>query len=132
LRAGLAFRLTEQDGLRARSQSLVGSLGLAWTIRRYARPGAVGFGFRADLLGMRQAVRYAEDALGGTDEQTYLSLGADLLAEGGVGLSPETALVLAVGGETMFTAADLFLGATHAATLPRDRLILELGILARF
>jgi hypothetical protein len=131
-RAGLTFRLTERDRPDIRTQALAGSLGLAWTARRYTTPGGLGFGLRADVLGIREAVRYSDDAAGGGDQQVFWSLGADLVAEGGIGLSSETALLVGVGGEVAFTAADLVVGQNLAATLPRDRLILQLGVLARF
>jgi hypothetical protein len=132
LRAALAFRLTEWDPLDVRTRTLAAGLGLAWTAWPYARPGAVGFGFRADLLAAHESVLYSSSAGGWGDEQSFSSFGADLVMEGGVGLSADTALMLGVGGEMLFTAADLEVEDRLAATLPRSRLILQIGILARF
>ncbi len=132
MRAGLAFRLTEWDGLDVRTRTVVGSVGLAWTARSHARPGSVGFGVRADFLAARESVLYSGRAAGAGEEQSFSSLGADLLAEVGFGLSRDTALLAGFGGEMLFTAADLVVDETPAATLHRGRLLLLLGILSRF
>jgi hypothetical protein len=131
VRAGLMFRVTERDE-HVRTSMQMAALGLAWAARRAEKPWALGFGLRADLLAIRESVRYADDGVGGADEQSFRSFGADLVAEASLGLSPETALLLGVGGEATFTAADLRVGEELAATLPRYRLVMQLGVLARF
>jgi hypothetical protein len=130
-RAGVSFRVTEADGSAVQTRATMGLLGLGWTARSYAGPGALGVGVRVDLLGAQQSVRYTND-VGTVEEQAFWSAGADLVVEGGIGLSSETALVVGVGEEVMFRSVDLAVGQTVVATLPPNRLILQLGVVARF
>jgi hypothetical protein len=132
VRVGLMFRVTERDSRDIRTSAQMVALGLAWAVRRPARTWALGLGLRADLLAVQETVRFADDGVGGADEQAFRSLGADLLAEVGLGLSADAALLLGLGGEMMFTTADLRLGNDLAAMLPRSRLVTQLGVMARF
>lgn len=131
-RAGLTFRLTEPDDTAFRTRAVLGALGVVWVVRDYRRRGAVGFGIRADLLLMRESVHHSMASAHGADHQAFWSPGADLFAEGQIGLSAETALFMALGGETMFTEAEVVVGQTLVASLPRNQLLLRVGILARF
>jgi hypothetical protein len=131
-RGGLTLRSTETDGIEVRTQALMGLFGLAWTARPYRGPRALGLGVRADVLGARESIHYSGGPAGYANQQAFWSAGADLVVEAGFGLSPETALLVGLGAETLFTAADLVVEQTHLATLPRNRVILQLGLVSGF
>jgi hypothetical protein len=130
-RAGLAFRLTDRD-IPVTSRAFSGSLGLGWASPRFGRARALGLGARVDLLLMRESVRVSQSKPLTAGEQAFWSGAADVLAEVGLGLSRATSLVGALGLEERFTEADVVLAGQHVATLPRERLILEVGLLSRF
>jgi hypothetical protein len=130
LRAGLAFRLTERDDPDITTRALGGSLGLAWAAASFGRPGHFGAGVRADGLFMRHSVRDSQAP--GAGDRIYWSAGVDALAEVGLGLSRGTMLMVAAGLEELFTEATVTVPGEDAATLPRARVLLELGVLARF
>ena len=130
-RAGLAFRLTDRD-IPITSRSFSGSLGLGWASARFGRPHAFGLGARLDLLIMRKSVRVSQEQPLTASEQAFWSGALDLLAEVGVGLSRATTFLGGLGVEERFTEARVLVPGRIDATLPRERLILELGILSRF
>ena len=69
---------------------------MAWMSSGLDRPTAFGFGARADLLGMHEAIQRGEGARAASRTEGYWSLGGDLLGQVGYGLSRGTALL--VGG----------------------------------
>jgi hypothetical protein len=96
------------------------------------RPHAFGFGGRADLLGMHAAVQRGEGDQNSTHTEGYWSLGGDLLAQVGYGLSAGTALLAGAGVEESLTAADVYVAGQRVTTIPRAQFLLELGVLSRF
>jgi hypothetical protein len=111
---------------------VLGAAGLVWMTSGLERPHAFAFGARADLLGMHASVQRGEGDQNASRTEGYWSLGGDLLAQVGYGLSPGTALLAGVGVEELLTAADLYVAGQPAATIPHTQLVLELGVLSRF
>ena len=132
LRAGLGFRVADVDGADATARTVLGAAGVAWMSARLERPQTFGFGARADLLVMHEAIQHGEGGQNSTRTEGYWSLGGDLLAQVGYGLSPGTALLVAGGVEESLTEADIYVAGQPAATLPHTQLVLELGVLSRF
>ncbi len=131
-RGGVAFRFTERDAPDITTRTLGGGLGLAWAPASFGRPGHFGAGVRADGVVMRQSVRVSQDRAPAAGDRTYWSAGVDALAELGLGLSRGTTLMAAGGVEELFTQATVEAPGQDDATLPRTRILLELGVLARF
>lgn len=132
LRAGLGFRVADVDDAGATARTVVGAAGVVWMSAGFERPHSFGSGARADLLGMHAAVQRGEGDQNTSRTEGYWSLGCDLLAQVGYGLSPGTALVAGAGVEELFTAADVYVAGGLAATLPHTQSLLELGVLSRF
>ena len=132
LRAGLGFRVADVDGADATARTVLGALGVVWTSSGWERLHALGFGARADLLCVHQAIQRGEGGQNSSQTEGYWSLGGDLLAQIGYGLSPGTALLLGAGVEELLTEADVYVGGEPAATIPHAQLVLELGVLSRF
>ncbi len=132
VRAGLGFRVADVDGADATARTVLGAIGAVWMSSGLERPHAFGFGARADLLGVHQAVQRSEGGQNSSRTEDYWSLGGDLLAQVGYGLSPGTALLVGAGVETLLTEADVYVGGEPAATIPRTQMVLELGVLSRF
>jgi hypothetical protein len=132
LRAGLGFRVADVDGADATARTVLGALGAAWMSSTLDRPYAFGFGARFDLLGVHAAIQRGAGGPGGSQTEGYWSLGADLLAQVGYGLSRGTALLVGGGVEELFTEADVYVAGNPAATIPHTQLVLELGVLSRF
>jgi hypothetical protein len=131
-RAGLGFRVADVDGADATARTVLGAAGVAWMSSALESPHSFGFGARADLLGMHVAVQRGEGDQSTTHTEGYWSLGGDLVAQVGYGLSPGTALLAGAGLEELLTAADVYVAGETAATLPRTQLVFELGVLSRF
>lgn len=132
LRAGLGFRVADVDEADATARTVVGAAGVVWMSAGFERLHSFGSGARADLLGMHAAVQRGEGDQNSSRTEGYWSLGCDLLAQVGYGLSPGTALVAGAGVEELFTAADVYVAGGLAATIPHTQLLLELGVLSRF
>jgi opacity protein-like surface antigen len=132
LRAGLGFRVADVDGADATARTVLGAVGVAWMSARLERPQTFGFGARADLLVMHEAIQRGEAGQNSTRTEGYWSLGGDLLAQVGYGLSPGTALLVGAGVEESSTEADIYVAGQPAATIPHTQLVLELGVLSRF
>jgi hypothetical protein len=132
LRAGLGFRVADIDGANATGRTVLGAIGVVWTCAGSERPQAFNFGARFDLLGVHEAIQHGEGGPDSSRTEGYWSMGADILAQVGYGLSPGTALVVGGGVEGILTEADLFVAGEPAATIPHTRLVLELGVLSRF
>jgi hypothetical protein len=132
LRAGLGFRAADVDGADATGRTVLGAVGVAWMSAALERPHAFGFGARADLLGVHEAIQRGEGDQSSSRTEGYWSLGGDLLAQVGYGLSQGTALLVGGGVEELLTAADVYVAGQPAATIPHTQLVLELGVLSRF
>jgi opacity protein-like surface antigen len=132
LRAGLGFRVSDVDGADATARTVLGGVGVIWMSSELERPGTFGFGGRFDLLGVHEAIQRGEAGQSSSRTETYWSLGADLLAQVGYGLSRGTALLVGVGVEELLTEADVYVGEELAATIPRTQMVVELGVLSRF
>ena len=132
LRAGLGFRVADVDGADATGRTVLGAAGVAWMSSGLEPPHAFGFGARVDLLGKHEDIQRSEGGQNSSRSQGYWSLGGDLLAQVGYGLSPGTALLVGGGVEEFLTAADVYVAGQPAATIPHSQLVLELGVLSRF
>lgn len=132
LRAGLGFRVSDVDGADATARTVLGGVGVIWMSSELERPGTFGFGGRFDLLGVHEAIQRGEGGQSSSRTETYWSLGADLLAQVGYGLSRGTALLVGVGVEELLTEADVYVGGEPAATIPHTQMVVELGVLSRF
>jgi opacity protein-like surface antigen len=130
LRAGVGFRVAELDGVNATARTTLGALGVAWASSGFAEGRRLGFGARADLLGVRQSIRSQGTEADDSEEQW--TVGADLLGQLGLGLSSGTSLLCSAGVEGFLTGAKLDIDTGPPATIPRVRAVFELGILARF
>ncbi|HVZ88242.1 MAG TPA: hypothetical protein VHG72_14820 [Polyangia bacterium] len=129
LRAGLGFRVADLDGADATARTTLGALGVVWASPAFAAGRGLGFAGRADLLGVHEAIKRDDDSAGFEGNWTA---GADLLGEVGLGLSAGTSLVLG-GGLEGFLSGERLNGPGRApATIPRGRVIFELGVLSRF
>lgn len=131
-RAGAGFRFTEEDTPAITVRSLGGSLGLAWASAGFGQAGRFAAGVRSDLLVWWQSVRVSQDQVPAGGDREYWSGAVDALVEVGRGLSAGTTLVGALGVEELFTEAQVTIQGRNAATLPRTRLLLQLGVLSRF
>jgi hypothetical protein len=128
-RVGLGLRVADLDSANAGARATLGELGLVWSSDGFARPGGVGVGARIDLLGTHEAIKRS----GGDPRFAELwTLGADVLGQLGLGLSSGTTLLLSAGVEGVLSSARLATPDEPTAELPGERLILELGVLARF
>jgi opacity protein-like surface antigen len=132
LRAGLGFRVADVDGADATARTVLGAAGLAWMSSRLERPHVFGFGARADLLGIHEAIQRGDGAQNSPRTEGYWSLGGDLLAQVGYGLSPGTTLLVGGGVEESLTEAVVYVAGQPAATIPHTQLVLELGVLSRY
>lgn len=132
LRTGLSFRVADIDGANATGRTVLGAVGVAWRAAGSERPQAFNFGARFDLLGVHEAIQHAEAGPGVSRTEGYWSMGADLLAQVGYGLSPGTALLVGAGVEEIATEAQVDVAGEPSATIPHTRLVLELGVLSRF
>ena len=132
LRAGLGFRVADIDGADATGRTVLGAVGVAWMSSGLDRQHGFGFGARADLLGIHEAIQRGDGASNSSRSQGYWSLGGDLLAQVGYGLSRGTALLIGVGVEESLTEAEINVAGQPAATIPHTQLVLELGVLSRF
>lgn len=132
LRTGLGFRVADIDGANATGRTVLGAVGVVWTGVGSERSKTFNFGARFNLLGVHEAIQHAEAGPGSSRTEGYWSMGADLLAQVGYGLSPGTALLVGGGVEEIVTEAEVYLAGQPAATIPHTRLVLELGVLSRF
>ena len=132
LRTGLSFRVADIDGANATGRTVLGAIGVVWTGAGSERPKAFNFGARFDLLGVHEAIQHAEGGTSSARTEAYWSMGADLLAQVGYGLSLGTALLVGGGVEEILTEAEVSVAGEPAATIPHTRLVLELGVLSRF
>jgi hypothetical protein len=132
LRTGLGFRVADIDGANATGRTVLGAVGVVWRGAGSERPKAFSFGAQLDLLGVHEAIQHAEEGPGNARTEGYWSMGADLLAQVGYGLSPGTALRVGVGVEEILTEADVYVAGEPAATIPHTRAVVELGVLSRF
>ncbi len=132
LRAGLGFRVADIDGANATGRTVLGAIGVVWTTAGADRARAFNFGARFDLLGVHESIQHGAGGQGSSRTEGYWSVGGDLLAQVGYGLSRGTALLVGGGVEELFTAADVYVAGQPAATIPHTRLVLELGVLSRF
>jgi hypothetical protein len=129
LRAGLGFRVADLDGANATARTTVGSLGVVWANQGFAQGKRVGFAVRADLLGIREVIKRGDDDEGLATDWT---VGGDLLGQLGLGLSSGTSLLVSGGVEGFASGQNLLSQGQPPATVPRARLIFELGVLSRF
>lgn len=132
LRAGLGFRVADIDGANATGRTVLGAVGVVWRVAGSERPQAFNFGARFDLLGVHESIQHEEGGRDSSRTEGYWSMGADLLAQVGYGLSPATALVVGGGVEEILTEKELYVEGEPAATIPHTRLVLEVGVLSRF
>jgi opacity protein-like surface antigen len=132
LRAGLGFRVADVDGADATARTVLAAAGVSWMSSGLEGPHPFGFGARADLLGVHADIQRGEGDQSSTRTESYWSLGGDLLAQVGYGLSSGTALLAGAGVEELLTAADVYVAGQPAATIPHTHLVLELGVLSRF
>jgi hypothetical protein len=132
LRTGLGFRVADIDGANATGRTVLGAMGVVWTGAGSERPKAFNFGARFDLLGVHESIQHAEGGPATSRTESYWSMGADLLAQVGYGLSPGTALGAGIGVEEILTEADVYVAGEPAAMIPHTRVVLELGVLSRF
>jgi hypothetical protein len=132
LRAGLGFRFADVDGVGATTRTASGSLGVAWTSAGLAHPHQIGFGARLDLMGVREEIRRDLEGSSSPQGQSYWTVGCDLIGQVGFGLSHATALLIGGGVEEILTTADVVVADQRVATIPRQRLVFELGLLSRF
>jgi hypothetical protein len=131
LRVGVGFRVADLDGVVATARTTLGALGVAWNSDGFTRSGRFGFGARADLLGVHQSLKRNtgdDDA----HEAGLWSLGGDLLGEVGLGLSSAISLILSAGIEGTLSSPSLPEPGKAPATIPRARLVFEIGVLSRF
>ena len=131
LRVGLGYRVATVDGAQATARTAAAGLGAAWTSPGLGRVHELGLGARLDLLGLHEEVSRDSNASTPSD-QGYWSLGGDLLGQVGYGLSPGVVFLLGGGLEETLTAADVLVAGRMIATIPHERLMLELGVLSRF
>jgi hypothetical protein len=131
LRVGLGYRVATVDGAQATARTAAAGLGAAWTSPGLGRVHELGLGARLDLLGLHEEVSRDSNASSPSD-QGYWSLGGDLLGQVGYGLSPGVVFLLGGGLEETLTAADVLVAGRMIATIPHERLMLELGVLSRF
>ena len=132
LRTGVSFRVADIDGADATGRTVLGAVGVVWTGAGSERPRAFNVGARFDLLGVHEAIQHAEAGPGSSRTEGFWSMGADLLAQVGYGLSPGTALRVGAGVEEIVTEAVVDVAGEPAATLPHTRVVLELGVLSLF
>lgn len=130
LRAGLGLRVADIDGANATTRTTLGALGVAWSSDGLPRARGFGFGARADLLGVREAVQRNDGDDG--HFEGHWSAGADLLGQLAFGLSGGTSLLLGGGLEGFLSGLSVTEPARPPVAIPRGRLICELGVLARF
>jgi hypothetical protein len=105
---------------------------VAWTSPGLARLHELGFGARLDLMGLHEEIRRDVEGSTSPQRQYYWTAGCDLFGQVGFGLSRATTLMLGAGLEEVLTAADLVVADQRVATIPRQRLVFELGLLSRF
>jgi hypothetical protein len=127
LRAGLGFRAADLDGANATARTTLGSLGVVWASPGFTEGRRVGFAARADLLGVHEVIKRGDD-----DAHAYWTVGADLVGQLGLGLSSGTSLLFSGGVEGFASSESLVSDAQAPVTIPRGRLIFELGVLSRF
>ena len=130
LRAGLGFRVADLDGANATARTTMGSLGAVWASQGFAEGRRVGFAVRADLLGVREVIKRDDD-----DDQGiagHWTIGADLVGQLGLGLSSWTSLLFSAGLEGFVGGENLAAAGQPPVTIPRGRVIFELGVLSRF
>jgi hypothetical protein len=132
LRAGIGFRVADIDGANATARTVLGAIGVVWMSSAMERPHTFGFGARADLLGVHEAIQHGDGGTSSSGIEGYWSMGADLLGQVGYGLSRATALLAGAGVEEILTEADVYVAGQPAATIPHTRIVLELGVLSRF
>ncbi|HVV50582.1 MAG TPA: hypothetical protein VHO06_13030 [Polyangia bacterium] len=130
LRAGLGFRVADLDGADATARTTLGALGVAWSSSAFTAGRGLGFAARADLLGVREAIKRDDFDAVGLDG--HWTVGADLLGQVGFGLSAGTSLVFGAGVEGFLSGESLTTQGRAPATILRGRVIFELGVLARF
>ncbi|HVV53411.1 MAG TPA: hypothetical protein VHO06_27385 [Polyangia bacterium] len=130
LRAGLGFRVADLDGADATARTTLGALGVAWSSPAFTAGRGLGFAARADLLGVREAIKRDDFDAAGLDG--HWTAGADLLGQVGLGLSSGTSLVCGGGFEGFLSGESLATPSRAPATILRGRVIFELGVLARF
>ncbi|HXT97953.1 MAG TPA: hypothetical protein VN853_16760 [Polyangia bacterium] len=130
LRAGIGFRAADLDGANATARTTVGSLGVVWATPGFAEGRRLGFAARADLLAVHEVIKRNDDDDHGTAE--HWTAGGDLVGQIGIGLSSGTSLLLSGGLEGFASSQSLVSPGQAPATLPRGRIIFELGVLSRF
>jgi hypothetical protein len=129
-RVGVGFRVADLDGANATARTTMGSLGVVWSTPGFTEGRRVGFAARADFLGVREVIKRQDN-----DDQGsagHWTVGADLVGQIGVGLSSGTSLLGSGGVEGFASGESLVSQGQAPATLPRGRMIFELGVLSRF
>ena len=127
LRAGLGFRVADLDGANATARTTLGSLGVVWATPGFTEGRRVGFAARADVLGVHEVIKRGDD-----EGHGHWTVGADLVGQLGIGLSAGTSLLLGGGVEGFASGESLVSEGQAPATLPRGRVIFEVGVLSRF
>lgn len=130
LRAGLGFRVADLDGANATARTTMGSLGVVWASPGFTEGRRLGFAIRADLLGVREEIKRADDDDLGV--AAHWTLGGDLVGQLGLGLSSGTSLLFSGGLEGFTSGETLMPQGQLPVTIPRGRMIFELGVLSRF
>jgi hypothetical protein len=132
LRIGLGYRVGDLDGAQATTRTAIGAFGVAWTSEHLGRPHQLGFGARLDLLGTHEAIKRDIEGPSPSATEGYWSWGGDLLGQAGYGLSRETALLASGGLEEDLTAAQIVVSGRTVATISREQIVFEVGILSHF
>jgi hypothetical protein len=130
LRVGVGFRVADLDGANATARTTLGSLGVVWATSGFTEGRRLGFAARADLLGVHEVIKRNDDDDHGSAE--HWTIGGDLVGQIGLGLSSGTSLLVSSGLEGFATSQSLVASGQPTASLPRGRVIFELGVLSRF
>ncbi len=131
LRLGVGFRVADLDGAAATARTTLVALGIAWTSPGFTAGRGLGLAARADLLGAHETLQRArvDDDI---EDVGHWTVGADLVGDLGLGLSSGTSLLLGAGLEGFLSGESLTAPGRIPATIPRGRVIFELGVLSRF
>jgi hypothetical protein len=132
-RAGLKLELGDMPGDSGSARAAGAIAGIQWTSPGLERPGEVGFGARADVIALGRRLRRSMPADPDDTSLADLVLGGDAVGIVGLALSPHAAVVADAGFEVLGRVAGE--GGDDAGLTPDPpafRLVVELGIVARF
>ena len=124
-------RTGEISELRSSATVILAKAGVSWQPFRTNGERFFALGLRADLLASLQLVSRTL-AFDQTSRGSRWMPGADLLVEGGWYFHPRLAAVAAFGGEVAFGTTRVYIGDVQRATIPKLRMVGELGVRVRF